>query len=84
MTKLQAPYIQSAWQTYRRSRYVRTADADSLLDCHDAFFAGALSMFIAHRQLADIELLRVEMVTHARSVDPDWLRQISPAASLLT
>jgi hypothetical protein len=83
VTKLRAPYMQDAWRVYRQSQ-LRTADADSLLDCHDAFFAGALSMFIAHRQLSDIELLRVEMVTYARSVDHDWLRRISPAASLLT
>ena len=83
MTKLRAPYIQDAWRIYRRTE-LRTADSDSVVDCHDAFFAGALAMFIAHRQLSDIELLRVEMVTYARSVNHDWLRQISPAASLLT
>jgi hypothetical protein len=41
-------------------------------------------MFVAHRQLADIELLRVEMVTVAKYVDRGWLRKISPAAALLT
>jgi hypothetical protein len=81
MPKLKAPYMQDAWQTYRRSQ-LRHADEALREECHDAFFAGALSMFIAHQQLVDLELLRVEMVTHARSVDRDWLRLISPAASL--
>jgi hypothetical protein len=80
MPKLRAPYIANAWREYRR---VVPREGDDLLDQHDAFMAGALAMFIAHRQLADIELLRVEMETHAKTVDRRWLQRISPAISIL-